>query len=1335
MFFSTPYTLFIFTISPKPSFFIKMSGTSLHCSFGDLDLNIPRINTTTSTRHAMVSTDQIHGFVKNLNDFARSGDEEPMYDLRLKKMALDVLRLVCLQDKHTVKINITTSQFPPLTVICYCSGSGVEYLQDIHQLVREKPHSESPSYFNDLLLALSTTTAPDGRPRHVKENFKTTVGLLNRYVRLVRQIYIDSKAQFAEYLGQCLIHEYTLAKNLNKRADETTDETEQLASALDELINKTEASDGDSIFEYRAPSSNHSELLDFSCDNEALNKAYEAVLHLGLLKPESQFYSSLPSLVRVMLQTIEKYHQVECMEIESFENREDQLQLFYQLFLGSEDGPGLIPARQARRAEAVLDTMKIPGENVSLDEGLELHLEAPLIAETLVAEGFLDQELQEVVSNLNTVVNVLNEYDPQFHPHFPFLFKTFIFLVYEEYNELASVEDYQYIEEVTEVVGQIREYEAAEDDMNGEIIRSITDHFHFLQGFLTYGYQKSTVLMRLANKLWTSSCELRKRKFRKWNDKTMSVIHLDSVLQLYLPYYNSKILRAKFEPWFDRYKKFLMLSSQASSYSGKKLVARVLKDLWIPKLIQIGDLGYQSQRIVLERQFVAWHARKTKILEMQKRLQSFYDRNLMAACFTQLKKRHDALKQDLKKAFSLDLIVKKKTDTIILKHMLQKWHTMLDASSSLATTELSSPKDWVLSEKLSRLDGIESRYLMSKHFKLWQKRMALQALYTKCSEINSKHTKLFFFRAWRNAFVLKGLQVQFGKRQDRNLVQSIFAHWREQKEQNKLAYSHHRKLVLNKIFKQWRLIHGMKNASLDLLSRVAYFKIWKLKAISRDLRDSVKRRSLHTFFNVWRAKEIRRQENETRGVTVARTNYHKAMFALWKSRMDINEELERFAQLNFQRTFLERWKKKYSNFKSLENAAASFQGEKALFNDRHLLKTYVRIWKDVVVLRFEAYSDGVISNFNRTVRLKGTLSVFMKHWRNRVAIADTKQRKLEFLFLQHNKASPALAPVFDLWIEKSRRNHEHEEVSRAFYEAVLHKKILVVWYEKLMVKVHYLDELADDLVNQKSYATSLDYLQKWNLKYIKTYKRNLQTCDMFKEKWDTSKARSLLQVWRHKTFHKESLEEVHDEDYAEANTSIFFSSLSPLAKKRGSFQEGHSYLHTPVKKQVTSTPFTPTSRIRRTSPTRLDTNHKMTSDKIDALINHYKKAKDQRGGKRHTLRLQDISTVRLSPPRPRTNYSTLPSKPPAPQFERILESSPKATSSPFEPGNYQKLPSPLPLADIDASVLSTAKKLKRFRPLVIPKGESPEDSSASPVLKLKERLENASRSFNSHSVS
>lgn len=143
----------------------------------------------------------------------------------------------------------------------------------------------------------------------------------------------------------------------------------------------------------------------------------------------------------------------------------------------------------------------------------------------------------------------------------------------------------------------------------------------------------------------------------------------------------------------------------------------------------------------------------------------------------------------------------------------------------------------------------------------------------------------------------------------------------------------------------------------------------------------------------------------------------------------------------------------------------------------------------------------------------------------------------------------------------------------------------------------------------------------------------------------------------------------------------------------------------------------------------------MTSDKMGALINHYKRARGKQKGlyQAGSMNLQYSANLRLSPPRPSTTYSQLPTKPPAPRFETILslDASPEATSSPFEPRGYKKIPSPLPLADIDSSILSTAKKLKRFRPLIVPHSEKEADMSASPAAQLKERLDHAANSVNS----
>ncbi|QWU89581.1 hypothetical protein CA3LBN_003929 [Candidozyma haemuli] len=1255
----------------------------------------------------MVEHNQIYHLVRDLHSLQDLRNGEAQFHSIFKKVVEDVLRLVGLKHKHRIKITIHTSQFPALTLTCYCKPQRANEKPNIQQLAQHESHSHGPSYFDHLLQALSTTSIDNGRPRYVKESYKAIVEELFQYIQSASEIYSYSKDHLAEFLGQCLIHEYTIAKNLDQKVELATDETQQLASVLDELLNKSMASDSDSIFEYNVPSASKTGLLNFTCDDEALNKAYEAVLHLTLLKPESSVYSSVPSLVRILLSMFEKHHAIECMEIESFENREKQLQLFYEFFLGSEQLPGVVPSQYVQQAESILDSVEFPTDIPSLVKGNESDHELAAIAETSVSEGFSQHELGELLSNLSTVVNLLNEYDPQFHPQFPQIFKQYVLLVYEDYTDLACLADYRYIEELTNLVGQISEYEANED-MNGDSVRSIVDHLHYSQGFLTSGYQSSTILMRLANKIWSSSYEITKQIFRKWNDRTISAIHLSSKLFQNSLERDSKILNSRFSIWYDKFMRLSMLVSQAENYSGKKLLARVLKDLWIPKLIHVGDLEYQSQRFVIKNRFLAWRARTERRSQINRKSREFYNRNLAGACFNQLKEKHKHYEDNVQKAVAIHRKVNKKCDNIILQNVIRKWHRSLDSSNRSATRSMGSTKDFVLSEKLIALDKIETRYTSSKHFNLWHKKMRLLQTYSKCSHVNSNNTKAFFFRGWRRSFMLKGLQNEWEAKQDRNFARSALEIWSQHKNHRVQASGYQRKISLGRVMKKWKLAHKKKSSRLELSLGTIYLKAWRLRMISRNLTDSASKRILERSFSKWKTMNVIHSEDEARASHIAKLSLQKATLALWKSRMDMHEELRLVAQLNFERQYFLRWKEKTSDANKYLQLAANFRENGLSFKDRYSAKFHIRLWQNRIVSRFEAYANEAIDNFHEKVRHKRTLSIFIKHWQNESAKIGARRKKLNLLLQQHNTASSALAPVLNHWKDKTLRYREHYAMSLEFHDAVLHKKVMVLWYEKLLIKSNYLEELADDLLSQKSYATSLEYLQKWNLKYIKTYKRNLQTCTMFQEKWNASKARSLLQVWRFKALHREFTDDKQEDEYMEADTSVFFSSLSPLAKKRGSFLEGHSYLHTPVKKQVSSIPFTPSSKIRRTSPTRLDTNMKMNSDKIDALINHYRKAKSKRG---------------------------LPSRPPAPQFERILEASPKATSSPFEPKGYQKLPSPLPSADIDESVLSTAKKLKRFRPLVIPNSESTGGASGSPAVKLRERLENASRSFNTHSVS
>lgn len=1282
---------------------------------------------------------RVHQLVKDLHNLNNwTIEQQDHFESAFENVLAHLLDLVSFKDKHKVRITIRTSQFPEFQFTCYCNVPRHDTSEpDLRQLAQYKPSNHRDSIFHSLIRNLSN----EGhfRSRRPKREYNQIISEISRFFELLMQLYDASRLEISEFLSQCLSYEYALALDLDQNFEKASNTTEQLMDALDGLMGKLPSEDhSDSIFDYKASSSSQGtskELLNFESSDSILNQAYESLLRLALLKPASLFSDRVTSFVKVILQLLENHYLIEVMQVPAVE--EEKIQLVYELFLGSDRFSGLVSRQWMRVAEEILDS-------TTLWEGDESSFHIPEIEgsnnflshidTTLNAKGYLKEELAVLVSNLNTVVNLLNEFDPQFDPHFAQVFKTFIDLVYFDLLNLATAQDYTYIEKLTELVHQISEYESNEDIMEGDVIRGIIESLHFMQGFLTSGYHDSTLLMRLSTKVSFSDFKTKKATFRRWNDKTVTRTHLDMLYQQYLENSKEEMLQRSLTTWYNKYKKFVNLSSQAENYSRKKLVARILKDSWIQKLVEYGDFEYQSQKFHSKRMYDNWVSKMRGIQKMKKTLMKFYKTNILTTSFMQLKHRYQRLQNNESKAVDFYHEFEGRCGIIIKKFILKRWHEMLDSKFITSKSTVLDSRDFVLSKKLIALSDIEKRTLLIKYFRFWLRMRALSQLSSKADMNNRRLKKYFFFGVWRRALALHTLSRSFTKKSERELKLSAIKLWTERKNQKLQALKFYRENLLRVVFKKWNLKHR-KFGTSQMLLKVEVFKLWKLRTLSLDMTKKLKKKVLQQSFSTWVIKYRRNRDNLKKAFEVRTQNLKRAALTFWITRARLHEEYLAVAELNVQRRIVQNWKKRYVLIKSLERMIKSFQGGRSLY-DKQLLRVFFELWRSQMQARFEIHTRDALLTFENSVRRKGTILVFFRYWKRRSKNAHSRQVELGSRLAYFERISLLHAPLFSHWKERLDQYQEFAQMSDEFYKAVLNKKFLLVWYERLVLKVNYLDELAENVLSQKEYVISSEYLQKWNLKYVKTYKRNLQTCEMFKEKWNLSKARSFLQMWNYKTFNKETARKDKDADhFIEGNTSVFYSSLSPLAKKRGSFLDGHSYLHTPVKKQI-SQPFTPSSRIRRTSPSRLlDTTLKMTSDKMGALINHYKRARGKQKGlyQAGSMNLQYSANLRLSPPRPSTTYSQLPTKPPAPRFETILslDASPEATSSPFEPRGYKKIPSPLPLADIDSSILSTAKKLKRFRPLIVPHSEKEADMSASPAAQLKERLDHAANSVNS----
>lgn len=1266
-----------------------------------------------------------------LHSFQPNGNAR-QFEALLRKSVLNVTVLLNLKDKEPHQLTISTSSFHDLELLYYCNASTPASQADftyanIFQFIRTNSISNgsASSLFSQLLQILAESHHTERRPMRVKQSYALVISRVTDLLEFFIQLHSESEKVLADHIARCFAYEFSYFSSLKSHLDILSpgETTEKMVKVMDSFI-RSDVDEDDSIFSYAEDAASPPKApLNFDTSDANFTKLYHIFLQLALFKSPNSFYKDAVPYVKVMLNFFKKYCNVESLELDTFESREQKLNHLYAFFLGSESLQGILSGDFHAVARRVLDESVVFPEL----ESPTGHQHQAHVENTLISLGFLKEEIVELISNLNTVVAILNEYSLDFDPQFPSHFRHYVFLVYEELPDMATVEDYQYIDEIVETVATIVDFEVHEDDVEGDLIKDIVYNLQSMQSNLNGEGTQGSLLMRLALKETIFSTSLKKRVLRNWNYKTLAAAQLEVNLQeIFLPSTHQLVAKRYFSVWYNKSIRFRELQSQASAYSDKKVKAKLLSTAWIPRLIAIAQANLRVLSFQQKSAFSVWRQKSLQLQKLQDHLGSHYQIRCMGQAFSHFLTKHRGIvsMEDLALNFNQDIT--EIQEATLLKKSVQLWHQKLQNSYSNI--------DNSLSEKLATLSQLECNFLTKKHFDFWQKQNTLRSLLKAADNLRNQTLKSLFFRSWLKQFQLSDVQRSFMLRREATLQSAVLKYWSYRKRNEDKADSFLQKSLLSDSFKRWKLENARKSrqAQHNLKKQSVYFKKWKLaireSTFTQD--HGVEQSSL--VFQRWLEKTKRTIVNDESAVLLGEFNAQKRAFALWTAKRFLMNEQVVVADLNLQRKYLNRITTLFFGVaKQNAQKADLFAGSELKLADRFVIKFALTQWKDKYLVRFENHSRKTVARFSEEVRDPGLLAVIFQHWRHRVREGRKKQLLLQRNLQYFLETTPIKRSLFVHWEERTKQQADYNERSAQFFNTMLHKKHLLTWYEKYVMKVNYLSDIANDAIDQKDYTKMVEFLRKWNLKYIKTVRRNQQTCEMFTEKWDKAKSKSIFELWLQK-----SREQPNDEDeYAEANTSMV-SNQSPLAKKRfqplagNSFLEGKSYLHTPVKKQVSTAPFTPYSRTQGPSPTRLqETNQRMKSDQMEALSNRFRSARKPTGSRAQRKKDQLTNTIltRLSPPRNR-NYTSAPSRPPAPRFEGLSKSSsPEASSSPSRPpSTYEKLPTPMPLA-IEAESIETAKSLRRIRPIVIPPEDGLGELRYSPVNKLKERLDGVVR--------
>lgn len=1174
--------------------------------------------------------------------------------------------------------------------------------------------------------------------------------------------------------------------------------------------------------------------VGFESTDQTFSRLYQVFVQISGLKNEhfEGEFRDHREYLKLMIGFYKKHNSIDSLEINDFKFKELKFNFFYKFLMGNplDSEHSLLPSHFKNASQRVISKLNIFPEidkindyehaheghlNNAFESSESLQADAyqrpssPLTSNSIAAEqrpvvqailpppldgnesfnqfeeqpsfvSFLEYSREDQVElflGLSHIVPLLNEFDLNFHPSFPLVFRHYMKLLYEEIPETSEQADLEYIERIVTLVNTITEFENADDsqdtlDIKDTVFSFYEEHQNLMKGEFSAKASSPTLLMRLAAHEFAANHHTKKLILFNWNYRTLYLGQLEyNLVNKFQPVSNAFCQRLHLKQWFGKLQRFKTLESVSSKYSQNRVKVKFLRDHWVPSLILIGNSHITANKFFLRRFFDSWLAMSKQKLD-QVKIATLHDTKRRATKsmsrwihrfngIVDLQSRADTSRDvsTLKMEHQISKIIWKLWyDKMNLSHLSSTMQSPSEASGKqtsqkvLTSSGLLSVTPGSLSEKLLKLRSIEKYCILKKFFKRWKVSHTHQAISADVIKSNKRRLVEYVFRErWIKNYEVSVQGHLLAHEKDIQIKAQTFLSWQKCANLRKLADSFHKTTTAIKVIRLWKQ-HALHSYILRTDGTIFnkyklgyFFKKWKMSLLEKSLDHQRQINVSMRIYQTWLNKTAVHEKNHITATTVDISTLLSNHLHKWNRGYRLRVRLLEVADLNFQRKFFNHLLAVRHHYAvDYRNVADHVAGNGSSFEARLTLATAFRRWKQIYAHRFEILAQKKVIYFRKKVVDPSTKFTFLARWVKKYNANYRKRTELEKCYYTFVQNSQKREVLFHKWLGRANEIRDLNQKSVEFEAYLLYKKIVVIWYDQLMNKVIYLNEVADDFTNKKEYITVRDVLRRWSMKYIKS-SRNQQTCEMFLRRWEVSKARSILELWLQKA------QERPGDLYLmgnESNSSLI-PNQSPLANKSsrsaGSDQideSGMSYLYTPVKLQVTRSPSTPfRGSFKNISPSKLlETNRKVKAERLESLRSHFSKAK------RHSTPTKKIQplinslvdttgalakpgarVVRLSPPR-REQLQKPVNPPKAPVFANLKAQRREPSQfigEPFMANESYTVASHSTgtstfFADEEEEI-ENAKKLKRITPIFIPP-DNDEEPRFSPVGKLKERL-------------
>lgn len=976
----------------------------------------------------------------------------------------------------------------------------------------------------------------------------------------------------------------------------------------------------------------------------------------------------------------------------------------------------------------------------------------------------------ELIINIQRLVPQLNDFNFNFDEHFDLALQMFISLLN---SELATSNDISFIRDIVQLINSIVDFENDEEANNGGNIYQTALHLYELHKLISPDYignnPKATLLMRMSAIDVKRTLGEKDRVLKAWNRRILQLSQLNySLNNTWKVYSTEKSLSAVFSIWrrisLTNYSKEMA----AADYYNKSLLVKLILSKWIPKVQEVQVLHQKAKNTECRRIFKKW---KTKKSTLSNHLQIATQKNsqlITRKAFSLMKQSYTHIQQLQHQSSQFEKFHQSKMNKLVLQMTFINWYESMDKIDGMEQ----------LIDKLHRLSLVERKVVLKSFFQRLKRNLELKTKEKQVVQNNNEYLILYFFHKWEHLYKLKYIAEDFEFTRDTKHKENSFMHWRYLTKLQHMATQSRNNKLLRTTFNQWKLSSiAKKFATKDSIMKnlkphtefvsnqlKINFKNWRLAMRSKELKQYHNNTQSKIFLDQWVNRIHKINQMKQLASNASKSGCARKYLSTWNNVYHFQNHLPEIANDFYLKKFWFTFKNKY-NFKNklLEIETTLTKDSIYKVNDATLLRYIIRLWKSKKESRFNLIADQKIAHFQRGMYKAHLQHRYFLDWVYAYNNSTYKTAALYERLRIFNEKSNYRRFFFNKWRTKTRKAIELEEQADDFEYTLLHKKYMVIWYDKFVNKTQFLNELAQELIDQRELRLQREMLSNWSMKYIKFITSSQQSCTLFVKRWESSRVKSIFDLWLYKlesrqledkmdvTIEDDFIQKDSKNVFLDTSTDSIFND-SPLALKKRPASKAterentspvvESYLTSPIKSK-NSSPATPiTTNVKNSSPSRLQTSLRMKSERIQAVRDRYKKARDTKSvpttqKKTSTsIRVKPYSflsnDVIISPPK-RPEFHSTPIKPvnTQPNFEEdYIKSEPRfspgylskfnsSSSSTFHDISRPKSPI-ITRKETNSKDIEDAKKLKRITPIVIPMTDE-DEPKISPIRTIKQR--------------